>query len=217
MHHSSRIRIGVVALLSLIVASCVPSKNPLSDPEQAAPDANLYGTWFRRDKDGARELLVIGRLSEAADRSDLPAGLMRAAMISISKDHRVGGSSSLLFFLTTTGKKTYLNAFGEEALDQKKHPNFDGAAIDSFLIMKYRLTDDGLEFWKGYSVKALGEAIEKGLVLGKVEHDKDTKAITGASLTDTTDNLVKFFERTDSDAVFPDDVKQEYRRLAIPQ
>ncbi len=217
MRHLSRTRIVVAACLCLSVASCVPSKNPLSDPERASADPNLFGTWYRRDKDGSRELLVVGKAAEAANRSDLPAGLMRGVSISISKDNRVGGSLSLVFFLTTTGTRTYINSFGEEAFDQKKHPMFSRDAIDSFSIMKYRLAGDRLEFWKGYSAKALGEAIEKGLVQGKVEHDKETKAINSASLTDTTENLARFFARADADAVFPNDLKQEYRRLTLPE
>jgi len=177
----------------------------------------LYGTWYGRDRDGNTELLVVGRLAEAANRSDLPAGLMRAAKVSISKDHRVGPSSSLVFFVTSTGTKTYVNFFGEDAFDRRKHPTFSPAAIVSFLIMKYRRNGDRLEFWNAYSVKALGEAIEKGLVRGKVDYDKHTKAISGASLTDTTENLARFFQSADADAVFPSDVAQEYRRLPVPQ
>ncbi len=213
MRHFPRIRLGVAALLSLAVASCIPSKNPLSDLERAAPDAGLYGTWYRRDKDGSRELLVIGRLAEAENRPDLPAGLMRGMSVSISKDNRVGPSSSLVFFVTNTGTKTYANSFNEEVLDQRNHATFRREAIDSFVIMKYRLAGDRLEFWKGHSVKSLAEAIEKGRVRGKIDRDKDTKSVSGARLTDTTENLAKFFDGADADALFPDDLKQEYRRL----
>jgi len=217
MRHPSAINIGVAALLSLGLASCVPSKNPLSDPQHAIPDAALYGTWYGRDKNGNTDLLVIGRLTEAAKRSELPAGLMRAAKVTISRDYRVGASASLVFFVTSTGTKTYVNSFGEDAFDRSKHPTFNRAAIDSFLIMKYRLAGARLEFWNSYSVKALGEAIERGVVQGTVEYDKRTRAISGARLTDTTENLAKFFESPEADAVFPDESKQEYRRLPVPQ
>jgi hypothetical protein len=204
---------AVVGLVCLACTSCIQSTNPLSDPDQSVADSALYGVWVAPTSDGGTQVMVVGQLAELSSRKDVPRGIMRQTTSSISKDGFVGAPGQQVFFTSTVGRDTYLNMFGAGVLDANVYKTWSKGNISQYQLLRYRVSGDKLELWDG-DEHALGAAIDKGLILGTVTHDKDNPTqVTGANLTDTTDNMVRFFAGTGGALVFPDSTKTVYTRM----
>ena len=186
------IQFAVSVFLCISVAGCIRSKKPLSDPDQSIQDSSLYGTWVTRKASGETELMVIGGLSEASNRKDLPGGLMRAVMSSLSGNNTVSSPSEETFFVSFIGLDRYMNIFSTDILNSNTHPAWESRTIEQFRLVKYRVTGDTLEVWRG-SESALGEMIERRQVRGDVTRDEKSRTFRTAILSDSTENLVRFF------------------------
>ncbi len=185
-----RIAVLAIAILTLSLIGCVPSKQPLSDPAQSKPDENLFGHWLEKDGDDTI-IWAIGRAQLMADQKNAPPGLMRAKPAEINKEGWVDRPWSLLFFVSKIRENSYLNLFEEKYFDGLVK-DWNDAKIPAYGLIKYRVAGDRLELW--LQCKRLDEVIEKGLVKGEINWGNKIVKFTTAGLTDTTENLARFMQ-----------------------
>src|SRR5437660_1269813 len=72
------------ALVSLALASCIESENPISPLDGAQPDAKLYGIWMAKDwtaKDSDKVNYYC--VSKYPQGEDVPQGLMRVVCFGV--------------------------------------------------------------------------------------------------------------------------------------
>jgi len=181
----------VVGLALLLLAGCDGSKTPVSNPEDAKPDARLAGVWRFRGEDGQVSYHHIGQASEK-----LPAATLRVVSIT-HKEGRVEPPSEALMFPTSLGGNTYLNVIRGKEEQAKALEEKGWKAVDSYFICKYQVDGDKLLIWF-MDRDAKKRAIETGRIKGVIEK---RKFATTVKFTDTTENLARFVAQ-ESDSLF---------------
>jgi hypothetical protein len=181
------------ALLCLLLASCLDSKSPLSDPQQAKADARLAGVW--RLEEGADVTYYhVGRLGEG-----FPKGMMGALWIT----HSEGGKLAMdavrtVVFPTTNAESTYLNVGvvdeGKWRASEEKpskelrwHPEI----VEGYFICKYQVKGDTLVLQR-MDADAKAQAIKSGVIKGRIDENNPI-------ITDTTENLLRFVTAHDKE------------------
>jgi hypothetical protein len=200
-----------IAVLSLNLAGCfVGSKQPLSDPAKSAPDEQLFGFWLEKDSQDTK-ICAIGRANDG--EKGVPPGLMRATFAGINKQNQVREPGSMLFFVSAVGDSKYINMylFGEKGELDVPLKDWPKATVKSYILLKYRVQDDRLEYWIGTDGD-VAEAIDKGLVKGEVTRDRNGR-VKSAGLTDTTENLAHFLQNGGDKMLFHGEPSRVLRRL----
>jgi hypothetical protein len=187
-------KIIIVALITILLSACSQwvSVNPLSPP--AEPDKKMEGLWKLESKENDTVYLHIG---EKADNT----------MIALSIEHKVDGSLDIVeipFFISRTGTNNYLNVRYEDI--EKGVSESD----KGFIFVKYSFSDDNTLFFYQFDPELIISAVQSGKLKGEVYYretkttptpestvrEKSTpeKTVDSVKMTDTSENLVKYFE-----------------------
>ena len=121
----------LLAFFCPLLASCVDSDNPLSDPNKSTVDPGLLGVWRLQTKEGDLIYYHVGKAGEK-----FPAGMLRAVTITHNKKGEVPRPepNDTLVFTTTLGNNHYLNITSLNAdkiktLGDAKWESFTGRGI----------------------------------------------------------------------------------------
>jgi len=187
-------------------SGCVVSDNPLSDPEKATPDEELFGVWKNADDKGIG-YSAVGRVDQRKSRG-IPEGMMKFTNCRIDRKTSVVTGGTGLVFPTVIGKSSYLNCVilnpsAAEKLQADKW-TWDKKDIRQYWIVKYQIEKDRLMLY-GRDNEAIDEAIRAGKIKGE-----GTGA--GSRLTDTTDNLFRFFT-LEGNSIYESTVKTTYTKV----
>ena len=101
--------------------------------------------------------------------------------------------------------KSYMNVAGvnEEQVESIRESGWQADMLNSYILVKYRVEDDGLLLW-AMDKDAKKEAIQYGKIKGEV---KEGDGGTRIRFTDTTENLAKFVADA-GDGLFADEPLQ---------
>ena len=162
-----------------LLAGCVDSKSPLSDPLSSKPDEKLFGLWRSPGDDGQVTYYHVGLADDKRVK-----GAMRVVIVQQHKNE-IDSPAELLMFPTILGDKTYLNVAVIQEQPSKLLKEKGWKAVDSYWILKYQVDGDKLLVW-GMDADAKKQAIQEGKIKGVIEKDKP------AIFTDTTENVARF-------------------------
>jgi hypothetical protein len=181
----------IVALASILLSACSTwvSVNPLSPP--AEPDKKLEGIWKLDSKDNDIVYLHIGKKSENA-------------MLAFSVEHKKDGGLDIVeipFFITRTGLNNFINVRYE---DIEKNAN---ESDKGFIFVKYSLSDDNTLSIYQFDPELIISAVQSGKLKGEIYYKESSpapesgekrntglnKSIDSVKITDTSENMVKFF------------------------
>ena len=167
------------------------SVNPLSQP--SVLDKKLEGTWKYESKEGEEVYLHIGKKTENT-------------MLALSVEHKKDGSldiSEIPFYITMTGVNNYFNVRYKD-IDESAEAKENG-----FIFVKYAFSgDNNLNIYQ-FNPDVIISAVQSGKLKGEIyyketkitpppekagrEKPAAAKTIDRVKITDTSENMVKFF------------------------
>lgn len=182
----------IVTLIAILLSSCTKwtSINPLSPP--AEPDKRMKGLWKLESKENDEVYLHIGKKTENT-------------MVAISVEHKNDGNLDIFeipFFITRTGSNNYLNVIYEDI--EKGSSESD----KGFIFVKYSFSDENTLSFYQFDPEIIISAVQSGKLKGEVHYreitnplpesgDKEKtiqeKTIDSVKITDTSENMVRFF------------------------
>ena len=191
-----RVFVSLLLGACLLIAGCDDSTVPLSDPSKASLDKQLVGLW-KHDHQNGVTYYHVGRLGGNA-----PEGVMRVVIVSHQNDGELQQPSQLIAFRSDIDGKSYLNLAGatQEQLTSIQQSGWQADMLDSYILVKYRVEDDGLLLW-ATNKDAKKKAIQDGKIKGEI---KEGDGGTRIRFTDTTENLAKFVAAA-GDGLFVDE------------
>ena len=139
----------VVSVLALVLAGCgnpVDCLHPLSDAKTTGMDARLIGAWELEEEgkeDGFRPRIWVGRHREQP-------GVLEAVAVLLEKDEQVK-VHRVAVHATKLGAHRYLSLGGNE----------DDGRDGAYLVVRYRLEDDGTLVAWGLAPSVVGRAIAR--------------------------------------------------------
>ena len=180
----------------LLIAGCDDSTVPLSDASKASLDKQLVGLW-KHDHQNGVTYYHVGLLGDNA-----PEGVMRVVVVSRQNDGELQQPSQLIAFRSDINGRSYLNLAGatQEKLTSIRENGWQADMLDSYILVKYRVEDDGLLLW-AMDKEAKKKAIQDGKIKGEI---KEGDGGTRVRFTDTTENLAKFVAAA-GDGLFADE------------
>jgi hypothetical protein len=199
-----RLKISLFLFFSLTLTSCCPltSLNHLSDPDKAEYDQRIEGSWkLQDDKQG---FLHIGK---GPDNKTL--------MVLVG--YKSGGEvefNTYNVFPTIVGDQNYLNFNNEELFDKSIKEGIRG-----YTFIKYELLNPKTLVFSIINNEPVIEAIKTGKLKGEITYKKavvekenrkdapqQNKAKTPycVKITDSSDNIINFFQSVDSKELFED-------------
>jgi hypothetical protein len=163
----------------LLLSSCIDSKSPLCNPDDAKIDAALIGAWQARLGDGSLDCYHVGI---AGDK--LPSGIFRFVTVDRDKNGKLSRPGEMLGFSTMIGKDRYLNVafIDDKDLGQFETTGWKPELVKGFVILKYHIDGDTLTVWK-MDPQAKQRLIESEKAKGSINKNV-------IFLTDATDNVV---------------------------
>lgn len=191
-----RVFVSLLLGACLLIAGCDDSTVPLSDASKASLDKQLVGLW-KHDHQNGVTYYHVGRLGGNA-----PDGVMRVVVVSHQNGGELQQPSQLLAFRSDIDGKSYLNLAGgtQEQVKSIQESGWQADMLNSFILVKYRVEDDGLLLW-ATNKDAKKTAIQDGKIKGEI---KEGDGGTRVRFTDTTENLAKFVAAA-SDGLFADE------------
>ncbi len=180
-----------LAGVGLLLNSCVDTKNPLSDPEKAKADPQLFGVWRRATDNGGAEYYHVGLAG-----GKLPPGMMQAISVTHNKDGSLARGEDMPIFSTTIGENHYLNVVGidEKNRDQFEKKGWQAGLVEGYWLLKYRVKGDSLSVWEiDRDVKR--RLITAGKIKGTIEENP-------AFFTDTTEKLASLLASPEGAELF---------------
>jgi hypothetical protein len=200
-------RCALLLLLPLsLLPACIPyATTPLSDPDKAKLDERLCGRWSHTNTDGETSTWTIGK----PKRDGAPAGLMVAVSVWCDKNHEVDFGDAC-FFPTVLGDHSYMNVIKFDDVERMEARKWDMAKVTRYTFVRYRVEGDTLTIWL-MDDKPVAEAIQAGRLKGTVEKEKKSFGKT-VTITDTTDNLIRFV-KAEAKALFPDEDRMVLTRI----
>lgn len=156
----------------------VECRRPLSDPQKASIDNGPVGTWRATLKD--KQYYLHAGTGNIVGKSNW----MELALVHPGEKpafylyHKIG-------FVSAIGGQTYFNVANLSVLPTQlrgSKPEELVAAVDRYDVLKYELNGDTLNVWNA-DQKFIKAAIAAGKIKG-----------TGATIEDTTENLIRFIE-----------------------
>lgn len=205
----------VVALLGLSISGCVEFQHPLSPPEKAELDRELFGSWYSagEDENGEfhRTILVVGAAGEVGpgdldqnkprksenSQNQLPyQNFMRVVQVDQNSKGQVK-SGSWLAWPTHVGALKYANV-----------PVIENGAITTHFYWKYELDGDQLSVWTAVDKDAVDRMIEDG----KLHKKPDSNQIT-----ENSEELQKILANGGDAEWFPVEKKITFRKLKLPE
>jgi len=182
-----RFTLSLIALVGLLLPGFgmraeadfgVESKRPLSDPHQAKIDERTVGTWRTTFKEKAYYLHV--GTGNVVGKSNW----MEMVLVNPGKKptfylhHKIG-------FPSTVGENSFISIANLSVLISQLRGSTTQdlmSSVGRWDILKYEVTEEYLDVWfPDHNV--VREAIKAGKIKG-----------TGASIDDTTENLIRFIE-----------------------
>jgi hypothetical protein len=162
----------VFAGMCLSMASCINSKNPVSDPETAKVDQNVLGAWRTTDKDGN---VIDYHVAVAGDK--LPGGLLRVISTTHKKTGGLPVPGKLFAFSSEVGNDRFLNVavVDNAAMNKLEKTGWSAALVKSYSLIKYEVQGDTATLWP-------------------VARD--------VKLTDTSENVAKFLAAPENAGLF---------------
>lgn len=202
-HLPARLLISVSVFLS---SSCLLLDNPLSDPEKAKPDTQLFGVWQISEAKGEKPkkpefgLLLIGKSGVGG----APPGIMKIIQCAIDKENKID-TENWFFFLTRNGSSSYMNLVFFEGVGREGviPASWDKVKVEGYGLLKIKSEEDKLVLWLG-DLKAANAAIRKGQLKGKAEVGWLKISIIAGGET-----LSRFLEDGGDKALFPDTDKNK--------
>jgi hypothetical protein len=197
----------VFAGLCLLMASCIDSKEPISDPQKAKVDPALLGVWRTTDKNGNVEYQHVGLSSEK-----LPKGILRTIGVHHDKNSSLSGPDNYLFFCSEVGKTRFLNVVLAEHIDKLVESGWNAKLVSGYLLFKYEVQGDTLNVWS-VNDDAKRRAIQSGKIKGEFNSDKDGgDGGNNFYFTDTSANIAALLASPDGANVF-DKKPVRYQRV----
>jgi hypothetical protein len=188
-------RFLLLAAALMCVSGCLPvSRNPLSPPEEAAPDARLDGVWYGKS---GKDTIYLHFVAGNGARRDV-----------VEVDHQQTGDAHALIysvFPSIIGKQHYLN-IREKAGGDKP-----------FYLARYQLTGTGsMTIWL-MGESAAAKAVKSKKLAGKItvkdpDVEKPNRDIT---LTATTEELAAFVRKSDPELLFGEKFGT-FKKLVLP-
>lgn len=213
----------------LVLAACGPvSQVPLIDAEQAVQDDRLYGTWVRTDATtGETSFIHIGEYAsrQGADAASAP-GRMEAWVITVG-DRQVAGPDGESKRHFAAGPPLGLSwtsyPLGDDwvaSLDTKAdvpvsmQKEWEGMQHSGgFWFLKYRVDGRELRVWTVNS-DFVAQAIERGELQGTARRVGTSLVKTWEiRITDSQENLRRFFEQYKDRGLFSAQPSLEYLKL----
>jgi hypothetical protein len=197
------------ASVCTVLASCIPTKEPLSDAVKSETDKDLIGTWVM-EKDDHTRFMVIGRHELAPDEADktLPRGLMSYRQFTLTQDGKLGpGAGGGVFFVSRIKRENYANVFGDNAVQEAQKQGTWGYPADTlFFPVRYRVEKTTLTIFypDGDRVKA---AIKKGEIKGTIRGD-DVEMEGGTDLAD-------YLAKEGGKRLFPEESGEKWQRAKV--
>ena len=145
--------------LALMLAGCVPSEAPLSDPDKSPIDDKWMGKW----KAKGDEKLQLDIEKVGAD--GYPPGIVKLALSAKDDDRppQVG-----VGFCTTLKGKTYFNLIGDVGPGPLKLPAWKEVPRTDFSIFKYVVDGDTLTIFILHDPSPIETAIKSGKLKGTI-------------------------------------------------
>jgi hypothetical protein len=200
-------------LVFLILASGLPGckcvlKEPLSNPNEAKGDKQLFGAW-KIDLPGKEpkdyDMIVIGN----ADLRGAPAGLLKLVNVSNNGEEKINIGINF-FFTTFLGTENYANFLDQDFLEKGSPQTWEKAKEKNWYLLKYSVVNDRLNIWH-MDDQALDEAITKKELKGTVEEKGDLK-IKSITITDSK-HLLRFLSNGGDKKIFTDKTKHVFSRI----
>lgn len=174
--------LALVQLLGLVMAAKadygVECRRPLSDPQKASIDGGPVGTW-RATLNGKQYYLHAGTGNIVGKSNWMELVLVHPGeKPSFYLHHKIG-------FISAISGQNYFNVANLSVLPTQlrgSKPEELAAAVDRYDILKFELNGDALNVWPA-DQKFIKAAIAAGKIKG-----------TGATIDDTTENLVRFIQ-----------------------
>ncbi|MDO9575314.1 MAG: hypothetical protein Q7J55_02160 [bacterium] len=169
-----------VVLLSLCLSCAVTSKNPLGKLEDSKRDERLLGGWYgiERERHDTQEVSYV---------VFLPLRENRFRVVYIPAESEV---MQFHGFVSRIGDETYLNLASLQLL-----LGYIGLIDpDSYVLVHYRINENGELEISLFSESFFKQAIEAGSIKGKLKTEKDLWG-TDVELADSTENLIKFIKQ----------------------
>jgi hypothetical protein len=191
-------------ITGLLLSACCPtvSVNPLSSPAEL--DERLEGAWKYDPDEGEEVYLHIGKASEST----------MAALIVEHKEEGEFEITKIPFFLTSTGMSNYMNIRIE---DLEKDISDD---CKGYVFVKYVfVNNNNLNF---YSIddEPVISAIKENKLKGKILYNKkkvsegeksdglkSMKTIDCVIITDSSENMIDFFDSDKNNKIFSNELK----------
>jgi hypothetical protein len=186
------------------------SVNPLSDPHHAKYDKRLEGAWQSVSQDSDLNFIHFGKDDEKKTEMVIIEH-MRSGKIDVSM---------LTVFPTIINGKGYLNMKVEDLFEEFSED------LSGYIFMKYELPDKNTLTLSLLNEKPIVDAIKSGELKGDITYEKVvTKAggekdssgqnkerkIKCVKLSDSSDNILKYFETADSKKLFEETT--EFKRI----
>jgi hypothetical protein len=194
----------VTIMIVLLLSACSPtiSVNPLSSP--AGIDERLEGAWKYKSEKDAEVYLHIGKKSDTT-------------MLALSVELKNDGELDIIhipFFLTKTGMNNYLNIKLED-LKEEVSEGYKG-----YVFIKYVFMDNDTLHLYSYENEPIISAIKANRLKGKIKYEKEEppkgkksegiklkKTIDCVIITDTSENMIKFFDSDKDNKIFSNELK----------
>ena len=203
--------IPLLIFLSFLSACCpLTSVHPLSNPDKATFDDRLKGTW-KLQKEGDTVFLHIGKLKDN-----------KTQVVSI--EHTDSGNlvtvAASMFPTEIKGNHFMnLNAIKVEFIERSNEiPPDEGG----YYFFKYNFKDKDSFSFSMINENIVADAIKKGKLKGEIKKKPvrpnkgdiiKIEKIVCTSITDSTENLVRFFRETPVNTLFPEKDSFLFKRV----
>jgi len=187
--------------------SCCPpnSINPLSDFNTAAYEKRLEGTWYGKSETNTDVFLHIGKRKDDGTTQV------------ISVEHKKNGSLNLvkfelIMFPTVIRDEYFMNIKVVEISDKSISADVE------YIFVKYKFSPKNSLTFSFINHEKVKEAISNGALKGSIPKERKVNDNKGnipklipstgcVKITDSSKNIVKYFESMDTERLFPHSLK----------
>ncbi len=181
---------------------CAPNSiNPLSDYKAADYDERLEGTWYGKSETNTDVFLHIGKRNDDGTTQV------------ISVEHKENGSLELvkielIMFSTIIKNEYFINIKVVEISDKSISAEVD------YLFVKYKISPKNSLTFSFIDYEEIKEAVKNGALKGSIPKERKiadhkgniTKYLPSTDcvkITDTSQNIIQYFESMDTENLFP--------------
>lgn len=205
---SSYLKILPLLIFLTFLSACCPmtSINPLSNPDKATFDERLQGTWQLQKEDDT-VFLHIGKLddnkTQVVSVEHTNSGKLETMVIAMFPT-KINGNH---FMNLDTTKVEFIEPSNETPPD-----------VEGYYFIKYDFKDRDTFSFSLIDEKVVAEAIKSGQLKGTikykpVEENVKINKVECVTITDNTENLIKFFSEAPLDKLFPEKDSSLFKRV----